>query len=139
VVAGGYERVFPLFGPLREADWADGWDPQVVGAAPEPMRAGCVFRTRDAERGASVWVLTDYDEDRGAVRYVMVAPASHVARIAIDVRRRGTDATEAAVRYELTPLDPRGDDYVARMDDRRFAAWMDEWRAAIDHWLATSH
>jgi len=136
-LAGDPRDVFPLFGPLRERDWADGWRPEPVGPAPEPMAAGFVFRTADPDRGDAVWVLTDWDEPTGRVRYVMVAPRSHVARISIDVRGLGPGRTTADVRYGLTPLAPGGEAYVAALTERRFATWMHEWRAAIDHWLRT--
>src|SRR5437879_5188037 len=36
------DRVFPLFGPVREKEWAPGWNPQIVFPAGKEVAEGMV-------------------------------------------------------------------------------------------------
>ena len=145
-----FESVFPLFGPLREADWAEGWSPEPQGPVPEPMEAGFVFRTRHEPPGPAVWTLTEYaaegpDSGRaggsgrtGRIRYAMVAESSHVARIAIDLSAGAEgEGALARVRYDLTSLTGKGERYLDSVTRDRFEGWIDEWKRCIEHYLAT--
>jgi hypothetical protein len=40
---GNFEQVFPLFGPVREKDWADGWDPQILLSEADNIEEHMVF------------------------------------------------------------------------------------------------
>src|SRR5690606_29501277 len=96
LVHADLDTVFPLFGPIRESDWADGWNPSILSRDVEPMREGCVFQT-DHEGKCATWILAEYRREprlvpegvaEGAptpetarVQYVVVSPESHVARI----------------------------------------------------------
>ena len=145
------DAVFPLFGPVRESDWADGWSPVMLSRDVEPMREGCVFQT-EHEGGGATWVLAQYQRDprvpqegvpdggqspeTARVQYVVVSPESHVARIQIDLRSDPT-ATRAEIVYEFTGLTERGNLYVSRHTPEYFTAWIHEWKVAIEHYLKT--
>lgn len=149
---GDFDTVFPLFGPIREADWADGWNPKMLTREVDPMREGCVFQT-EHERGRAFWVLAQLERDMrdpeeavsegmskqvetGRVQYVVVSPESHVARIRIELRADAT-ATRAEIVYEFTGLTERGNAYVARHTPEYFTSWIHDWKVAIDHFLQT--
>jgi hypothetical protein len=117
----------------------------------EPMRDGCVFQT-EHEGGRATWVLAQYQRDprlpqegvpeggqsaeTARVQYVVVSPESHVARIRIDLRADPT-ATRAEIIYEFTGLTERGNLYVSRHTPEYFAAWIHDWKVAIEHYLRT--
>jgi hypothetical protein len=141
-------RVFPLFGPIREADWAEGWSPTLHyrGRVPgseektsgedDAIGTGAVF-THPKGKADSHWLLTTWDEPGGRVEYAVVVPDTWVCRISIRVTAAPDDRSSAMVRYEYTGLDADGLDlvegYTQEKHDERIAGWA----RAIDYYLET--
>ena len=135
-------KVFPLFGPIREADWAQGWSPTIHyrGDARDgegrAIGVGAVF-THKKGGANSHWLLTTWDEKDGKVGYAVVVPGSWVCRISIRVRAAEAGRSSATVRYEYTGLDADGlalvDEYTSGKHEERIAGWA----RAINHYLAT--
>jgi hypothetical protein len=42
---GTLDKVFPLFGAIREKEWADGWDPRMVYSTTHLLEEHMVFQT----------------------------------------------------------------------------------------------
>jgi len=106
---GAADDAFPLFGPVREAEWSPGWSPSFVTpptAAQTPD--GAVFTTGDGD-DALTWVMTDFDPARRIVRYVHVRPGRLLAQLWIEVREVSAHASRADVTYRYTRLGPAGD------------------------------
>ena len=135
-------RVFPLFGPIREAEWADGWSPamhhrgDVRNGEAHAVGTGSVF-THAKGDADSHWLLTTWDEPGGRVEYAVVVPGSWVCRIVIKVAAASDGRSSATVRYEYTGLDAEGlalvDGYTQEAHEERIAGWA----RAIDHYLET--
>lgn len=83
------DTVFPLFGPIREAEWAAGWEPRIVAGDGQAPARGCVFRTTDHERGETVWLLVQLDVEKRRIGYVRTTPLSDLAEISIGIEQRG--------------------------------------------------
>jgi hypothetical protein len=132
-LAAPADALFPLFGPVREAEWSPDWKPTfIVPDPPAQGRAGAVFTTEDA-----VWVMTDYDPARRQVRYVTLHPGRVVAQLWIDVSEEGPGRSRAVVTYRMTLLGPEGratlDHFVTS-----FEHWPHHWEQAIAATLAGS-
>ncbi|MHC4845525.1 MAG: hypothetical protein ACYTCU_05115 [Planctomycetota bacterium] len=54
------DTVFPLFCPVREAEWLESWNPGVVISASGLVEPGCVFTSADAN-GESTWLVERHD------------------------------------------------------------------------------
>ena len=52
--------VFPLLCPVREREWARGWDPLAVYSMSGFAENDCIFTTGE-ENPESFWVITDFD------------------------------------------------------------------------------
>lgn len=72
-LSGAVEQVFPLLCPVREAQWIEGWDPEVVFTDSGIAEEDCVFITRD-ERGTATWTVTTYAPPH-RMDFVKVDPA----------------------------------------------------------------
>lgn len=141
-------RVFPLFGPLREADWAEGWSPtlhyrghipeseRVTAGAAGAIGTGAVF-THPKGEAESHWLLTNWDEPGGRVGYAVVVPGSWVCRIAIAVAAAPNDRTSLTVRYEYTGLDADGLALVEGYSREKHGERIAGWARAINHYLET--
>jgi hypothetical protein len=124
----------PLFGPVREREWAPQWAPTFVQPAAPAQEEGAVFTTSDAH-GESLWVLTDYDPAAGRIGYVMLQPGVVVAQLRIELRPTGDSACVATVTSRRTALSSAGNEAVDRFA-QHFAQQGPHWHQAIAGSLA---
>src|SRR5438093_12916644 len=68
---GSVADVTPLFGPVREAEWAPDWSPRFIHPSQGAQREGVVFTTAGADGQDRLWLLTTYDINNGRVEYVV--------------------------------------------------------------------
>src|SRR5918995_1494204 len=96
----------PLFGPIREREWAPEWAPRFIHPADPSQREGAVFTT--ATRGRTrLWVLTEYDPRVGLVAYLVTDPDFLVTEIKISVVSAGERTSHATVTYRRSALTER--------------------------------
>src|SRR5207244_13622231 len=71
---GSVAAVTPLFGPVREAEWAPGWAPRFIHPAEGGQREGVMFTTTTSDGKERLWLLTAYEVKEGRVEYVWISP-----------------------------------------------------------------
>jgi hypothetical protein len=129
------DAAFPLFGPVREAEWSPGWTPQFVApTAPAQGTGGAVFTT-PGPAGPLLWVMTDYDEAQRVLRYVHVRPGAVVAQLWIVVRSISARRSAADVTFRTTALGPEGGAALAHFVEA-FPGFKSHWEGAIGPVLA---
>lgn len=128
--------VFPLFTPLGERHWAQGWDPEIVYPKDVDIAAGMVFRTNDGVE--HVWTVVRYDAPTHSVAYNVVAHGVLVRQIEVRCRAAGADRTEVTVTDSYIGLSPEGNAFVEKLDEPAYAKKMAHWQQAIDAYLATA-
>ena len=133
---GPVDKVFPLFGPVREAEWAPGWSPEVVYPAGSEVAEGMVFRT-PGETGETLWVIVRYDPAQLTVVYANVTPGYMVNRILIRCAATDGGETAATITYWHVALGEPGNDFIRHMDAEAYAAKMQHWQQAINYRLET--
>jgi hypothetical protein len=121
---GSPQEIFPLLCPVRECEWARGWDPRLVISRSGIAEPDCVFITGPADN-ESIWVLTAF-QPPGHIEFVKVTPAETVARITIDLRAEGSD-TLADVTYAYTALHERGARILADFTAESYQEFMKDW------------
>ena len=132
---GSVADVTPLFGPVREAEWAPGWSPRFIHPAQALQREGAVFTTTSADGKDRFWLLTTYDLGNGRVEYVAITPAFTANEIKIRVLSDGERHFRAMIMYRRSALAPEGNIEVAKLD----AHWAEQqrihWETAINEAL----
>ncbi|HEU0275828.1 MAG TPA: hypothetical protein VFQ83_15005 [Candidatus Udaeobacter sp.] len=133
---GPVADVTPLFGPVREVEWAPDWSPHFVYPAQGAQREGVLFTTTDGQGTDQLWVLTRYEVGNGRVEYVVLKPGLTAGEIKISVVPDGTRHSKATIRYRRSALAPEGNAEVAKLD----AHWAKEqrihWETALNNALA---
>ena len=128
--------VTPLFGPVREAEWAPTWAPRFIHPAEGAQREGVVFTTTTGDGKERFWLLTVYDAKEGRVEYVFVAPGFTANEIKIRVVRDGERRCKATITYRHSALALEGNQEVAKLN----AHWAEQqrvhWETAINSLLA---
>jgi hypothetical protein len=128
--------VTPLFGPVREAEWAPDWTPRFIYPTQGAQREGVVFTTIAADGKERLWLLTAYDVKEGRVEYVFVTPRFTANEIKIRVIPEGEGQCKATITYRHSAITPEGNEEVAKLD----AHWAEQqrvhWQTAINAALA---
>ena len=138
-LAARAERVFPLFDPIGEKQWADGWAPEVIYPASGEVEEGMVFTTGSHDEAQVIWTILAFNAARWRISYLRVTPGSHVARIDIHCEDNLNEATRASISYTFTALTEQGNDYVARFTEEHYREWMSSWETAINYYLQHGH
>jgi hypothetical protein len=132
---GSVADVTPLFGPVREAEWAPDWSPRFIHPAQGVQREGVVFTTTSGDGRDRLWLLTTYDLRNGRVEYVVITPAFTASEIKIHVLSDGERHSRATITYRRSALAPQGNTEVAKLD----AHWAEQqrihWETAINEAL----
>jgi hypothetical protein len=132
---GSVADVTPLFGPVREAEWAPDWSPRFIHPTQALQREGAVFTTTSADSKDRLWLLTTYDPRNGRVEYVVMTPALMASEIKIRVLPDGEHHSKATITYRRSALAPEGNGEVAKLG----AHWAEQqrihWETAINEAL----
>ncbi|HEY7752905.1 MAG TPA: hypothetical protein VH856_03730 [Steroidobacteraceae bacterium] len=125
--------VFPLFCPVREADWIDGWNPPLVLSVSGLAEPDCVFVT-DARPYDAIWYVTRHEPERGFVEMIKVTPEVTACKLTIQVRA-AAGGSEADVTYSHTSLGPQGDVFLATFTAEFYVQFMREWEERMNYYL----
>jgi len=130
------EDIFPLYCPVRECDWVEGWMPTRVLSASGVAEDGCVFEM-PGESSDSTWVITEHDDQNLRIAMLKIVPGELLTRLWIALRSNG-NASVATIRYEYTALNEKGAEFVRNMNACAYAEFMLEWEGEMNRYLATT-
>ena len=133
-VHASVSRVFPMFEPVGEKQWAQGWDPQPIYPATMEAAEGTVFQTVGQKGGESIWTITKFERDK-AIEYTVVTPGHDVTQVSVTCDGAG-DQTHVTVIYRITGLTEKGNEFGAE-HSRAFSEVMDHWKTHVS--LALAH
>lgn len=128
-------KIFPLFSPLGEKHWAQGWNPEMLYPSSGIAQVGTIFTTQPANKSTQVWTIITYAQEQAQVSYLNVLPDSHVSRIEVSCEAEGMHTTLARITYTLTSLTPQGNIYLDGFTQDYYRAYISSWETAITHYL----
>ena len=126
--------VFPLLCPVREREWAEGWNPLTVYSISGIAETDCVFITGE-ESPESFWVITDFDPLLFRLGIVKVTPGMTVARINIRLTEDVSGNTDAEVVYLYTAISREGEGFVKEYSQEFFDGFMQFSESALNTFL----
>ena len=132
-LVGAPEVVFPLLCPVREADWADGWNPISVATHSGAAELDCVFVTPGAKNPA-IWYITKHEAARGFVEMLKITPELTACKLTIQLRATAT-GSEADVTYLHTSLGLDGDAFIASFTEEFYREFMKDWETRLNYFL----
>lgn len=128
---------FPLFEPVGEKNWAEGWHPLFASPADLPLHDGSVFTVSAPKPGGgmldSVWTVSRYDPPH-AIEYRNFIFGVRATRISVRCTAEAT-GTRVTVRYDYSALSDEGDAFVRGMTEEQYRAMIDSWSQAIAAFL----
>ena len=132
------EKVFPLFGPIREKDWAHGWDPTIIFPADTLVSKHMVFRTSGGLHGSNepyTWTIVGYETQRSFIEYQVTA-SDRLWFISISCAANG-DSTAASIKYSYTGLTEEGNKKNEVAIEKMYESDLKDWETAINKYLST--
>ncbi|MFZ6001691.1 MAG: hypothetical protein ACOYW3_14370 [Bacteroidota bacterium] len=137
VVKAPIEKAFPLFGPVREKEWAAGWEPQIIYSNHPEVEEHMIFKTPPRHDGESeyIWIVTQYQPRDYFIEYT-VSTLQRVWFITVKCESQN-DHTRVSVTYSYTGLTPEGNQMNKQALDRMYANNLKDWEEAINYFLST--
>ena len=128
-------KVFPLLCPVREAEWAEGWLPDLVISTSGVAERDCVFITPD-KAGKVIWYVTRHEPAGGFVEMLKILPGVTACRLTIQLSENG-EGCFADISYSHTSIGAAGDEFVATFTPEYYQKFMLAWETALNHFLKT--
>ena len=132
-LVGPPARVFPLLCPVREAEWIEGWEPQVVFSESGFAEPDCVFLAA-ADPGHAIWFITRHEPGNGFIEMIKITPAVTACKLTIQLKP-SAGGSEATITYSHTSLGPAGDAFVASFTEEHYRQFMHDWESRMNHYL----
>ena len=133
------KRVFPLFGPIREKEWAAGWEPRVLYSTTDFVEEHMVFKTRShhGHEPDSTWTVSKYRSDQAFIEYT-VFTSERLWWITIQCREGiAGETTKAEITYTYTGLTEKGNAINEKALETMYRRDLKDWEEAINHYLET--
>jgi hypothetical protein len=128
--------VHALICPVKEAEWLDGWDYELIYSQSGVAEYGCVFTSQSAGE-ETIWTISKRDDARYQTEFVRVTPGSRVAVVMIRIEDGGQQTSRVHISYTITALNAAGNAFIDNFTEKNFVADMQFWEATMNHYLKT--
>lgn len=135
-INGMIKEIMPLYCPVRELDWVENWNPKTVYSNSGVVEKDCVFITPNGNEDV-VWIVTDYDIEKGHAEMFYHVPNILVTKLEIQVTQITETQTKAVLTYSKTSLSEKGDKALEDFTRENYEIMMDSWEKAMNHYLKT--
>ena len=130
------EQVFPLLCPVREYEWIENWQCELVSSDSGFAELDCVFKTRFPGDGPEdIWVVSRYEPPL-LIEFVRIN-ASRTIRFSISLKRTSDGTTEMIWTQILTGLSSEGDNLIKELSDNIFRDRVALRGRQINYFLST--
>ena len=129
------EQAFPLFTPLGEKHWAEGWNPQFCYPTTGLPEVGAVFLTPHAGEPATVWVMAHYAPALGQISYARTTPQIAAGTVTVQCAAATANTTVVQVAYRMTALSEAGNAFLTTFAHAHDQHWISAWKEAILQYL----
>ncbi|MFN7117899.1 MAG: SRPBCC family protein [Saprospiraceae bacterium] len=129
---------FPLFTPIEEMKWADGWHPEILYSDEHQMHEGMVFRTPGhfLQEAHYHWIVSKYMPEKYQIEYT-VSTANRYWVIKVRCEAADDHSTKATVRYTYTGFNELGNKLNEKAIHKMFEHNLNDWAEAINYYLIT--
>ncbi len=130
-------EVFPLLCPVREYEWIEPWQCEMLNSDSGIAEKDCVFRTQmPGEPSADVWVVSRYEPDT-RIEFVRVNALRTIC-LSITLADNGDGTTRAVNEQLLVGLNDEGNRSLDKMAGS-FSFEMRMGEAMLNHYLTTGN
>ena len=131
------DTIFPLYCPVREVEWAKGWEPRFVVSESGLVEKDCLFVTPSPHSDA-IWVVTRHEPETHRVEMIKCIPGVVVTKLEIGLEPIEDHRTAARITYTHTSLSAEGDRFVREQTEDRYRELMRDWEREMSEYLASA-
>jgi len=131
------EKVFPLLCPVREAEWLDGWQYDMIYSESGLVEEGAVFSTPYEGEKDTIWIVTKHDSSKREVEFARFTNNSRTCILKITVKPKGGHSSYVEVSYTYTGITPAGNDFVDDFTEDAFLEVVTFWEKSMNYFLET--
>lgn len=137
VVKTTIDKAFPLFGPVREREWAEGWEPQIIYSTHPEWEEHMIFTTngKHSNEDRYLWVVSQFKPSEYFIEYT-VSTSQRVWFITVRCMP-DSENTRVSVTYTYTGLTEEGNQLNQSAMARMFAHNLKDWEEEINQYLAS--
>lgn len=129
------EKVFPLLCPVREAEWLNGWDYQMIYSATGFVEEGAVFSTPYEGEEDTIWIVTKHDIRAHEVDFARFTNNSRTCLLKIAVKPKSSNSSYVDVSYTYTSITPAGNDFINDFTEEVFHEAVTFWEKSMNYFL----
>lgn len=130
------EDVFPLLCPVREYDWIENWQCELIYSESGKAEADCVFQTGFPQDGPEdTWIVSRYEHPR-TIEFIRIN-GLRVIRYSIKLDKAEAGRSSWIWSQTLTGLNDPGDTLVASGNPASFAEKIAGIERILNHFLTT--
>lgn len=130
------DKVFPLLCPVREKEWVQGWDPELIITKSGFAENDSIFVTKHGDE-KNYWIITRHDPVNYELEMLIINPEITVGKLEIKLHKDEDEKTKADVSYTYTSLSSEGDEFVKNYTEEKYVGFMETWEEEINHFLLT--
>ncbi len=136
-VRDSIDKAFPLFGPIREKEWAAGWEPEIIFSESPEVEERMMFKTSSSHHDEEfIWTITQFRPQDYLIEYT-VSAAERIWFIRVQCQPTETHTTKVTVSYTYTGLSLPGNIKNKEALDKMFAHNLIDWEQSINYYLLT--
>lgn len=126
--------VFPLLCPVREYDWIEHWNCDLIYTDSGFAEENCVFTTKhDKDNNIDIWVVSKYNPPY-EISFVRTDNL-RVINYNITLKQKPDGTTSAEWEQILTGLNKEGNLYVEGLQEIEYEEMIDQIEKMLNHYL----
>lgn len=126
--------IFPLLCPVREYDWIENWQCEVIFTDSGAAENNCIFTTDRPGEGQRKWVVSRYEPPK-AIEFVIFQQGSVVIRLDLYLSENGDGTTRVRVTHTITALNEDGAAAIQHLEPETIRARWRYLEKALKHYL----
>ena len=131
------EKVFLLLCPVREAEWLDGWQYDMIYSESGLVEEGAVFSTPYEGEEDTIWIVSKHNSDTREVEFVRFTNNSRTCLLKIAVKPKGEHDSYVEISYMYTGISSTGNDFVNEFTEDVFLEAVTFWEKSMNYFLKT--
>ena len=129
--------VFPLLCPVREAEWLDGWQYEMIYSESGLAEEGCVFSTQSDGEPDTVWVISRHEKENHLIEFTRFTPGSRTCVLKVTVTPKDETVSNVDISYTYTGISVDGNAWLDNFTEDTFLNAMKFWERSMNHFLET--
>lgn len=131
------EKVFPLLCPVREAEWLDGWQYNMIFSESGLVEEGAIFSTPLKGEENTIWIVTKHDRKTHTVEFTRFTHNSRTCILRIAVNSKEENSSYVDVSYTYTGITLAGNDFIDTFSESVFLEAVIFWEKSMNYFLET--